>query len=114
MQRDPQNLSRVVHRQAGLVPTAPRASLRVQAWQLLQGALGAAAVVLLFGAAGWLDQHSEDQHRLAGLRHQVAVERAFDEGVQHGRAQTLRTAELAWQAALAEQQHQCGGVRHAQ
>ena len=61
-----------------------------------------AALVAIFGYAGWLDQRAEQQQLQAALQHQVDLARAYDEGVRKGNAEMMDTARAAWEAAQAE------------
>jgi len=62
--------------------------------QGLQALAFAAAIVLLFAGANWLDQYSEDQHRQAHAQRRQVIESAYLLGVARGRAEMAATQPL--------------------
>ncbi len=66
---------------------ATRRGLWPTVLQVLQGLAAAGLIVLLFGAAGWLDQYAEDQHQLAQAQRRQVMDSAFHLGVARGHAE---------------------------
>jgi hypothetical protein len=82
--------------------TTPRAGLVLRC---AQGLLYAGAIVLVFGALGYVAERTETQHQLSEAQLAVVRMHAFNAGVVQGENNVIASATASWQAAERMQEH---------
>jgi len=88
--------SRLQFREVGVVHCRTAGDrARAVAWPLV----AIAALIGVMALAGYWDQRAEQEQALADARRDVALQRAYGQGLRQGQADMLATAEAGWTAA---------------